>query len=243
MSQPSTRRRDDPDRIAAWLTNRGVQDAALAEYPAGHVLCEPHEQAVAVYYLQLGQVRIYQSIGDDGERLSAILGRAAWFGVAGLARKPTYGMRARVFAKSLIWTIPANALHDALAKTPDIAVSVVTQLAMRLYESYEAAARLVFRDCDRRLVRTLLDFSNSAAAVMQDNDVMLQITHHELAQAVGAARETVSQALTTLRRKKLVWTGRNRLSFNPEALRTFANKQDHRMKPRRRRFTQPGGER
>jgi CRP-like cAMP-binding protein len=233
MPHPSTRRRDDPDRIATWLSNGGVQDAAISEYPAEHILCQPHQSALAVYYLQLGQVRIYQSSGDDAERLSAILGRAAWFGVAGLARKPTYGMRARVFAKSRIWTIPAIALHDALAKTPDIAVSVVTQLATRLYESYEAAARLVFQDCDQRLVRALLDFGNSAAAVRQDNDVMLQITHHELAQAVGAARETVSLALTTLRQQKLVRTGRNRLSFNPEALRRFADRQHHLMEVQR----------
>ena len=35
---------------------------------------------------------------------------------------------------------------------------------------------------------------------------------------IGSARETVSLALTQLRQKNLLKTGRNRLSFNPGAL-------------------------
>jgi CRP-like cAMP-binding protein len=225
MIQPSKRDRDDPDRIVAWLESGGVKGATRVEQPADHILCEPKQPADAVYYLQSGQVRIHHSSGDSAERFSAILGRGAWIGMAALAGKRVYNMRARVFVNSLIWTIPAPALQDALTTTPDIAAFMVAQLARRLYESYEAAARLVFHDCDRRLVQTLLDFSNSAAAVRQDERIMLQITHNELAQAVGAARETVSLALMTLRRQRLVRTARNCVTFNPTALRRFAETQ------------------
>ena len=39
----------------------------------------------------------------------------------------------------------------------------------------------------------------------------------------GVARETVSLALTEMRHRNLVRTGRNRLIFNRDALRAFAN--------------------
>jgi CRP/FNR family cyclic AMP-dependent transcriptional regulator len=223
MMQPSERRRDDRDRIVAWLSHPGVEGATLAEYQADQVLYEPDQAADSVYYLLSGQVRIYQSIGGNAERLISILGRGSWLGVAALAERRTYGMRARVFAVSAVWSIPAVRLIDVLSKTPMLASSLVSQLASRLYESYETATRLVFQDCDSRIVQTLLNFSESAAAVPQDDSVVLQITHQELAQAVGAARETVSLALTTLRQQNLVTTGRNRLTFNPRVLRQFAD--------------------
>ena len=50
--------------------------------------------------------------------------------------------------------------------------------------------------------------------------MVLRITHQQLAQAVGAARETISLALTQLRQRELLRTGRNQLFFNPDVLRT-----------------------
>ena len=87
-------------------------------------------------------------------------------------------------------------------------------------------ARFVFDDCERRILKTLVDFSRTAAASPLDggDDVVLRITHHQLAQAIGVARETVSLALTKLRRQNLVQTGRNRLIFNPLALQEFVNR-------------------
>ena len=46
-----------------------------------------------------------------------------------------------------------------------------------------------------------------------------------IARGSGAARETVSLALTQLRQQNLLRTGRNQLLFNPEALRNFTRAQ------------------
>jgi CRP-like cAMP-binding protein len=68
----------------------------------------------------------------------------------------------------------------------------------------------------------MLRFSDSAAATTDGENTVLHLTHEQLAQAVGAARETISLALTEMRHKNLVRTGRNRLIFNRDALRAFA---------------------
>ncbi|HEY7087821.1 MAG TPA: helix-turn-helix domain-containing protein, partial [Tepidisphaeraceae bacterium] len=94
------------------------------------------------------------------------------------------------------------------------------QLAAKLLTAHEEGSRLVFEDCNHRLVSVLLRFSRSAASTTRDDDsVVLRITHDQLAQAVGVARETVSLALTQLRQQNLLQTGRNQLVFSPEALR------------------------
>ena len=71
----------------------------------------------------------------------------------------------------------------------------------------------------------LIRFSHSSAASRDGSGVVLRITHEQLAQAIGVARETVSLALTEMRRLNLVRTGRNQLMYNPDELArsTFAH--------------------
>ena len=101
-------------------------------------------------------------------------------------------------------------------------MQLIQQLAEHVQNAREDAARLQFEDCNARLIQAMLRFSQSAAATMQGNEVVLHLTHAQLAQAVGAARETVSLALTEMRLRNVVRTGRNRLIFNRDALRHFA---------------------
>jgi CRP/FNR family transcriptional regulator len=127
--------------------------------------------------------------------------------------------RAVAVVDSTVSDIPVATLHSVLARQPDVAIGLIRHLATRLQDARDDAARLVFDDCNQRLLKTLVRFSESAAATRHENDVVLRITHQQLAQAVGAARETISLALTQLRQRNLLHTGRNRLTFNAQVLR------------------------
>jgi len=201
----------------------GARRLDLAE---GKTLFEPSTPADKLFFIQTGQVRLYQ-VGPDGcMRLSDILGPGDWFGIAALARAGTFGARATAVSNTILWSISAERLMELLAQQPEMALEVVSQLASRLEAAHEAAAHLVFDDCNQRLIQTLLRFSRTAAATPQDDGgVVLRITHQQLAQAVGAARETVSLALTQLRQRNLLRTGRNRLFFNPQVLAQMSSRE------------------
>jgi CRP/FNR family transcriptional regulator len=194
-----------------------------SEVAEGTVLFEPGYPAQNLYWIESGQVRLYQ-IGPDGSTLlSDIMGPGDWFGIAALARAGVCDTRAVVVSKAVLCTLPASRLMELLASQPELASEMVAQLANRLQAANQAAAHLVFDDCNQRLVQTLVRFSRTAAATPQDDGgVVLRITHQQLAQAVGAARETVSLGLTQLRQRNLLRTGRNRLFFNPQALERFS---------------------
>jgi CRP-like cAMP-binding protein len=197
--------------------------ARCLELADGSLIYEPGTPAQDLYYIQIGQVRIYQAGPDDSARLTEILGPGDWFGIEALTDAMLTSSRAVVVSSTVISALPIERLLPLLARQPGIALELIRQLAGKLQSAREDAGRLVFDDCNARLVKTLLSFSNSAAATPQENGaVMLHITHRQLAQAVGAARETVSLALTQLRQQNLLRTGRNRLLFNPETLRAFA---------------------
>jgi CRP/FNR family transcriptional regulator len=200
--------------------------ASRREVGESIVLYEPQTPAKSLYFIETGQVRAFQ-IGHDGStRLADIFGAGDWFGIAALAGSEAYGGRAVAVSRSVVWTIPVNQLIHVLGSDSSLTRRLVGQLATRLEEANNTAARMMFEDCNQRLVQTLLRFSRTAAATsLEDGGIVLRITHQQLAQAVGAARETVSLGLTQLRQRNLLRTGRNRLSFNPIALEQFSRKQ------------------
>jgi CRP/FNR family cyclic AMP-dependent transcriptional regulator len=200
-------------------------DARLVEATTGTVLVEASEPARNVYFIHTGQVRIYQTGPDDSARLLEILGPGDWFGVPALARAETYGTRAVAVSAVTVSEVPADKWLALLARQPGVATQWVARLAEKLVCAREDAACLVFDDCNQRLIKTLLAFSRSAAATVHPEGVVLRITHQQLAQAVGAARETVSLALTQLRQQNLLRTGRNQLFFNPEVLAQFSRRE------------------
>lgn len=186
---------------------------------SGAVVFEPNTPAKNVYFVLRGQVRLYQQDDQGNSRLAEILGADEWFGVAALAGSETYAIRAVAVVPSVVAEVRADKLLDALSKHPDLLIEFNRQLAAKLQSAREEAAELIFRDTNARLVNTLLRFAYSAASTPREDGVVLNITHSQLAQAVGAARETISLALSQLRTRNLVKTGRNQLFFNPEVLK------------------------
>jgi CRP-like cAMP-binding protein len=167
---------------------------------------------------------VYQ-IGSDGDsRLAEILGPGQWFGSVAFSSHDVYAARAVAAVKTMLSAAPASRLLDHIAHRPQAAALVIRNLAHRVQSARTDSARLVFDDCNQRLIQAMLRFSNSAAATYQGDAVVLHLTHEQLAQAVGAARETVSLALTEMRHQNVVRTGRNRLIFKPEALKQFVGR-------------------
>jgi CRP-like cAMP-binding protein len=216
------------------LLARGDFDGAtLSHRSEGEILFEANQPAHDVFFVQSGQVRLYHSIESSAERLVNVLGGGSWLGIAAIAAAPSFGMRAQVFDRSMIWTVPATVFLDVLSRTPRLASTVISQMAVSLLNSYHSATRMMAWDCDSRIVQALLDLSTSAAAVPQVDGVSLRITHQELADAVGAARETVTTALKALKREDVLKTKRNCLSFNPKILSQFGQLRSQKSEPER----------
>jgi CRP/FNR family cyclic AMP-dependent transcriptional regulator len=228
-----------PQASVAELLADADLTARRFDVPAGTLIYEPDTPAANLYLIHAGQVRVLlltPGAKERAVRLLEILGPGDWFGAPALSGGSTYDTRALAVTSVTASEVPADRLLAALPRHPAVAATVIRSLADKLQTAYTAAATLVFDDTNRRLIKTLLDFSRSAAATPQPGPegaggVELRITHQQLAQAIGAARETVSLALTQLRQKNLLRTGRNRLSFDPGALEGFYRAQGGKPDP------------
>jgi CRP-like cAMP-binding protein len=118
--------------------------------------------------------------------------------VAALAGSPTCDKNAQAMTSAVVLEVPVDEFLSTLERQPGAAVMFIRQVAAQLHTARHNAARLVFDDCERRILKTLVDFSRTAAAspIEGSDEVTLRITHQQLALAIGVARETVSLALT-----------------------------------------------
>ena len=193
------------------------------QVPAKAVVYQPTDAARDIYVIHEGQVRTYQVAPSGSRRLVEILGPGEWCGAAALAQMEQYGEAAEAIEPSTLSIISRDRLFTVLHQEPATAVELIRQLAAKLAAFREDAAGLVFEDCHHRLIRTLVHLSESPAASVSPEGVVVHITHQQLAQKVGVARETVSLALAQLRRRNLLRTGRNQLIFQPQTLRDCGN--------------------
>jgi CRP-like cAMP-binding protein len=212
----------DPDAAARSLT-----------VPAGEVIFEADDYPASLYLIESGQVRLLQPVAAGEQRLLEIMGPGDWFGTAALAGSERTHMRAVAAEPSVILEVGRDAFCRAISRRPDALLELNRGLAGKLQTARDESTSLVFQDCNDRLIQTLVRFSTCAAAAPHPEGVVLRITHQQLAQAVGVARETISLALTQLRRRNLVRTGRNQLVFNPVRLRDLQNQEMHNTPDRR----------
>jgi CRP-like cAMP-binding protein len=206
------------------------------EVARGAVIYHQGSPAEHLYFIHHGQIRLYQ-VGPDGEeRLVEILGAGQWFGCSALTGSGKFASQAVAATQAQLSKVSGARLMELVTLSPQAAAELIRHLATSVQTAREEAGRLVFQDCNQRLISAMLRFSESAAATQQGENVVLHLTHEQLAQAVGAARETISLALTEMRHRNVVRTGRNRLIFNREALRQLAgtagsNGHAHEMQP------------
>jgi len=87
-------------------------------------------------------------------------------------------------------------LEPWLTGRPEVAAQLLGALAQRLRRTNEAMADLVFSDVPGRVAKALLDLARRFGVQSEDGlHVTHDLTQEELAQLVGASRETVNKAL------------------------------------------------
>lgn len=202
-----------------------IEDPSLcaeqASFVRGEKIYAHDSPATHLFFAASGQIRFYQRGPADSRRLVGVQGPNEWFGIAVLAGEPTYGIEAVAFAPSTVWKIPVDRLLAGLISKPQVLAAINRDMARCVMRMRQETTRLIFEDCNQRLISALIHLADSAASTPREDGVVLHMTHSQLAEAVGAARETVSLGLTQLRNRNLLRTGRSQLFFKPEDLRRF----------------------
>jgi CRP/FNR family transcriptional regulator, cyclic AMP receptor protein len=171
----------------------GVTDVGLAR---GDRLFDEGDAGDRLYVVLDGKIKLTRTAGDGRENLISLIGPGEMFGELSL-----FDPRPRTMGASAVTDVRLAALaHDDLrtwlTAHPDVAMHLLAALARRLRRTNEVMSDLVFTDVPGRVAKALLDLAARFGTQQEDGlQVNHDLTQEELAQLVGASRETVNKAL------------------------------------------------
>ena len=180
---------DGARALRSWMTD--------VELSRGERLFGEGDDGDSLYVVLDGKIKLTRAAPDGRENLLSVIGPGEMFGELSL-----FDPRPRTASASAVTDAQLAALaHDKLLSwleegRPDVALHLLRALAQRLRRANDVMADLVFTDVPGRVAKQLLDLAGRFGEQQDDGlHVNHDLTQEELAQLVGASRETVNKAL------------------------------------------------
>jgi CRP/FNR family cyclic AMP-dependent transcriptional regulator len=149
-----------------------------------------------LYIVIEGKVKLTRTSSDGREVLVRVQGPGDMFGELAMF-DPTYRTsNASAVTDARLAAIDHDDLREVLLDRPAIALLLLRELAQRLRIITDANTNLIFTDVPGRVAKALLELSDKFGTEQDDGTLVTHdLTQEELAQLVGASRETVNKAL------------------------------------------------
>jgi CRP-like cAMP-binding protein len=166
------------------------------DYSRGEVVFTEGEQGDTLFIVLSGKVKIGRRAADGRENMLSVMGPSDMFGELSLFDPGPRTATATVLTEGRLASLAHTSLRPWINDRPEIAEQLLRVLARRLRRTNDALADLIFTDVPGRVAKALLALAERFGTEEGDGlRVHHDLTQEELAQLVGASRETVNKAL------------------------------------------------
>ncbi len=178
----------------------------------GDLLFVEGDHSHSVYVCLEGRVRVFLTMPSGRELLVGIKMPGDEFGeLSALDGRPRSASAAAI-GRTVVAELRADRFLEALADEPQLVVAVCQNLSAQLRRAND---RLVARSSNSTTVRTARMLVELASLMMRhsgsSDSYEVPITQSDLADWIGATRESTARALAEFRRSGLVKTCRGRI--------------------------------
>jgi len=173
-----------------------AKEMETVEYRKGDVIFNEGEPGDSLYIVLSGKVKLGRRAADGRQNLLAVMGPSDMVGELSLFDPGPRTATATAVTDTRMARMRKGALRPWLSNRPEIAEQLLRVLARRLRRTNDNMADLIFTDVPGRVAKALLDLSRRFGVASDEGiHVTHDLTQEELAQLVGASRETVNKAL------------------------------------------------
>ena len=162
----------------------------------GGILFKEGDEGEHLYVIIEGKLKLGTSSGDGRENLLSILGPGEMFGELSLFDPGPRTSTATAVTDARLLSLSHEKVLPWLKQNPEVSLQLLTRLSQRLRRTNEAVGDLVFSDVPGRVAKALIDLGDRFGKSTDEGLLVNHdLTQEELAQLVGASRETVNKAL------------------------------------------------
>jgi len=166
------------------------------ELARGEVIFNEGDEGDALFVVVKGKVKLARTARDGRENLVALLGAGDMLGELSVFDPGPRLSRARAVEDSVVYELAKEVLDDWLDHHLEMSRHLLRALAKRLRRTSNSMADLVFSDVPGRVAKAILDLGYRFGRNERGRLVVRHgLTQEELAQLVGASRETVNKSL------------------------------------------------
>ncbi|MCX6461581.1 MAG: Crp/Fnr family transcriptional regulator [Actinobacteria bacterium] len=181
------------DAEGAAALRASMQDLRFGK---GDVVFSEGDDGDRLYVVSDGKIKLGHAASDGRETLLAVMGPGDMFGELSLFDPGPRTATATALTDTVLLGLSHQALRPWLTGRPEVAEALLQALAQRVRRTNDNLSELVFSDVPGRVAKALLDLGEKFGESRADGlFVEHDLTQEELAQLVGASRETVNKAL------------------------------------------------
>lgn len=168
------------------------------------------DQAEVLFILKKGRVQVYR-VAEDGRRLvMATLGPGSIFGEMPLLSQRMEDGYAEALEDSTVCIMSRSDVENLLITRPHVALNLIRILATRVSELEDRLEMQAFQSVTSRLAAILIRLAGDTAEIRG-------ASHQQIAETIGASRETVTRALGDFKSQGLVELARGHIEIRDKA--------------------------
>lgn len=205
--------------IFAGLSDEDIQAlmsvARKRTFRSGEVIFHRDDPGQVLYVIKEGKVKICL-ISPDGQEISLVVfGKGEYFGELALLDGLPRSADAIALERVECYTLQRSDFHNAIMKSPKIAIQVLEVLSRRLRSTDQQVEDLIFLDVYGRVAKKLLELAEAHGVKVDDGiRIDVRLTQQELASMVGASRESVNKVIGYFMDKQFISTDKHRITLH-----------------------------
>jgi CRP/FNR family cyclic AMP-dependent transcriptional regulator len=174
-------------------------------YSRGTILFLEGDIGEECYLIESGTVKIYR-FDESREATLALLRKGDYFGEMAMMQKGlTRSATAEVMETSCIYSLKRLDFISYLREKPDTCLNFLEATMDRLRKANEQIYDLTFLDLRSRITKIIKRLADEHGVSSAGNIVIpIKLTHQQLANMVGAIRESVSKILYELQNEQII---------------------------------------
>lgn len=174
--------------------------ARVHQVPKGSLVFRKKMAGNHLFIVLKGRIKIFSELDQSVRKKTfAYLEQGDFFGEMSLLDKKGRSLSAHALYDTELLTISRSEFQRLLSNEPSFTLKVLKTIIERLRQANEEIESLTFRSLYGRICRKLLDMSQSQVK-QKNGGPGIPVTHSELAELAGTAREMVTKVLSSLRR-------------------------------------------